>query len=64
MKELIKNMKIKKMKASELAAIIDENQKDLIDFYIKKGHQQKSADVVNELFTRMLSPKFAKAPQT
>ena len=61
MKELIKNMKIKKMKASELAAIIDENQKDLIDFYIKKGHQQKSADVVNELFTRMLSPKFAKA---
>ena len=61
MKELIKEMKIKKMKASELAELIDNNQNELIEFYVKQGHRQKSADVVNELYNRMLSPKFAKA---
>lgn len=61
MKEIIKNMKLKKMKASELAAYIDEHQKDLIEFYVKFGHRAKNADTINELYTRMLNPKFAKA---
>lgn len=61
MKEIIKNMKLKKMKASDLAAYIDEHQKDLIEFCVKFGHRAKNADTVNELFERMLSPKFVKA---
>lgn len=60
MKEIIKNMKLKKMKASEVAAYIDEHQKDLIDFYVKFGHRAKNAETINELYTRMLNPKFAK----
>ena len=60
MKEIIKNMKLKKMKASEVAAYIDEHQKDLIDFYVKFGHRAKNTETINELYTRMLNPKFAK----
>lgn len=60
-KEFIKSMKMKDMKASELAYLIDENQKDLIDFYVKEGHRVKNADVVNKLYEKMLNPKFVKA---
>ena len=61
MKEFIKSIKLKGVKASELAYVIDNNQKDLIDFYVKQGHRVKNADVVNKLYEKMLSPKFAKA---
>jgi len=60
-KELIKNMKLKDMKASELAEMISENQTELIDFYVKQGHRVKNADTVNKLYEKMLSPKFVKA---
>lgn len=61
MKEFIKELKLKGMKASELAYVIAENQNELIDFYVKQGHRVKSADTVNKLYEKMLNPKFAKA---
>lgn len=60
-KNFINNLKLKKMKTEELAYLIDENQKDLIDFYVKHGFKMKNADTINELYNKMLNPKFAKA---
>lgn len=60
-KEFIKELKLKKMKASEAAAIIAENQKDLIDFYIKEAHRAKNAEIVKQLHEKMFDAKFPKA---
>ena len=61
MKNFVKELKIKKMKTSELAAFIADNQKELIDFYIKEGHRAKNAEIVKELFSKMINEKFPKA---
>jgi len=61
MKKFIDSLHMGDMKAQEIAYAIDENQKDLIDFYVKHGFRQKNADTINKLFDKMLKPKFAKA---
>ena len=61
MKELISSMKMKKMKAADLAYIIESNQTDMIKYYITEGHRIKNADVVSALFEKMMNPKFPKA---
>lgn len=61
MKNFITNLKPKKMEVSDLAYMIDENQKDLIDFYVKHGFKMKNAETINMLYEKMLNPKFAKA---
>ena len=60
-KDFIKELKIKKMKTSEIAALIADNQKDLIDFYIKESHRAKNAELKKELFAKMMNEKFPKA---
>ena len=61
MKEFVKELKIKKMKTSEIAELIAANQNEIIDFYIKEGHRAKNAEIVKELFNKMLNEKFPKA---
>lgn len=62
MKNFIKETsKMKKMKTSDLAAIIDENQKELVDFCINDGHKLKNQDIMKELHKRMFNEKFPKA---
>ena len=61
MKNFIKDLNIKKMSASELACVIDENQKEFADFYVKNGFKAKNAEMINSLYEKMLSPKFVKA---
>lgn len=50
-----------KLEKAELLGIIIEYQDDLIDFYIKKAHQQKSAELFNKLFERLEHKKMIKA---
>ena len=52
-KNLIMNLKLKKMSTSDLAYAIDTNQRDLIDFYVKQGFKMKNADVINELYNKI-----------
>lgn len=61
MKDFIVNLKPKKMDVSDLAYMIDENQKDLVDFYVKHGFKMKNAETINMLYEKMLNPKFVKA---
>lgn len=62
MKEFLKGCKkINKMKTGELASVIYENQDRLVDFYTKKAHLKESAEVINELFSKMNNEKFIKA---
>lgn len=61
MKNFIMDLKPKKMDVSDLAYMIDENQKDLVDFYVKHGFKMKNAETINMLYEKMLNPKFAKA---
>lgn len=60
-KDFIKELKLKKMKTTEIAALIADNQKDLIDFYIKESHRAKNAELKKELFNKMMNEKFPKA---
>jgi hypothetical protein len=61
MKQFIKELKPKKMKASELAFEIVDAQADLIRWYINDAHKVKNAELVNELYEKMKSEKFTKA---
>lgn len=62
MKEFIKEThKIKKMKTGEIASVIYASQNEIIDFCIKEGHRAKNANIMKELYSRMLSEKFPKA---
>ena len=61
MKKVIESLKMGNMSTSEIAYLIDENQHDLIEFYIKHGFRTKNADTLNALYSKMLKPKFAKA---
>ena len=61
MKNFIYGLKPKKMSVTDLAYAIDDNQKNLVDFYVKHGFKMKNADTINELYSKMLNPKFAKA---
>ena len=49
------------MSTSDIAYLIDDNQKDLIEFYIKHGFRMKNADIINNLYNKMMNPKFVKA---
>lgn len=60
-KELLKDLKPKYLKdksKKDLGYFFYDHQNEIIDFYIKKGH--KNPTEVNELFERMLNPKFLK----
>lgn len=60
-KELLKDLKpkyLKDMSKKDLGYFLYDHQNEIIDFYIKKGH--KNPTEVNELFERMLDPKFLK----
>jgi hypothetical protein len=61
MKEFIKELKIKKMKASEIAYEIVSYQTDLVRWFINDAHKAKNAELVNELYSKMATEKFAKA---
>lgn len=61
MKEFIKELKPKKMKADELAYEILDVQSDLVRWYINDAHKAKNAELVNELYSKMATEKFAKA---
>ena len=64
MKEFLNEMKpkrVKKMDKVELSDIILDYQNDVIEFYVKKGHLQKVAPVIDELFTVLNNKKVAKA---
>lgn len=62
MKEFLKGCKkINKMKTGELAATIYENQDKIVDFYTRKAHLKESAEIINELYSKMNNEKFVKA---
>ena len=61
MKHIIESLKPKKMEVSDLAYAIDDNQKEMIEFYVKHGFKMKNAETINALYEKMLSPKFVKA---
>ena len=61
MKEFIKELKLKKVKPTELAYEIVDVQGDLIRWFINDAHKAKSADTVNMLYSKMANEKFAKA---
>lgn len=61
MKKFIDSLQVKKMDAGEIAYMIDENQKDLINFYVKQGFRMKNAETINTLFDKMMKEKFVKA---
>ena len=61
MKEFIKELKPKKMKTEDLAYEIVDVQSDLIRWFINDAHKAKSAELVNILYSKMATEKFAKA---
>jgi len=62
MKNFIKETsKMKKMKTSELAAIIDDHQEEMINFCVNEGFKVKNQNIMKELHNRMFSEKFPKA---
>lgn len=62
MKNFIKETsKMKKMKTSDIAAIIDEHQEDLVKFCINEGYRVKNQDIMKDFHKRMFNEKFPKA---
>lgn len=61
MKNFIEELKVKKVETSELAGMIDDNQTQLVEFYVKHGHKMKNQETINTLYNKMLHPKFVKA---
>ena len=61
MKHFLKECKPNKMSKTDLIYLIDDNQDEIIEFYIKNNHKQKFNGMITELFTKMNSKKFVKA---
>lgn len=61
MKDFIKDLHLKNMDTREVAELIDDYQKDLIEFYVKHGFRVKNANTINDLYLKMMKPKFVKA---
>lgn len=60
-REFIDGLKMKKMKAGEIAEDIVYIQSNLVGFYIAHAHKVANADLVKELHEKMIHPKFPKA---
>lgn len=62
MDKFVKELKkINTKKKNDVANIIYDNQKDVVNYFIKRSHNRKAQETLSKLYTIMASEKFPKA---